>query len=79
MDKDKPDFDNMRRSLRQEHRDADLIVYGHTHIRCIDESQHPVVINPGAAGAVRVHDGPSCMVLTVNEESWELREHLFEA
>ncbi len=74
-----PDFDKLRRTLRQEHTDADLIVYGHTHVRCVDESQHPIVVNPGAAGAVRVHDGPSCLVLTVSEESWNLSEHQFEA
>ena len=72
-----PDFANVRHSLRQAPPDASLIVYGHTHKRCVDKSQNPVVVNPGAAGAVRVHDGPSCLVLSVSEQRWELSEHLF--
>jgi putative phosphoesterase len=72
------DVNNIHDSLRREHADAQLIVYGHTHIRTIDESQIPAIVNPGAAGKVRVHDGPSCLQLTVSSEKWEIQSHLFE-
>lgn len=74
-----PDFDKIHHALREAHADAQLVVYGHTHIRTINDSHEPAVINPGAAGAVRVHDGPSCMELNVSADRWEVREHLFSA
>ena len=40
------DVNNIHRSLRQAHSNAALIVYGHTHKRCIDDSQQPMVVNP---------------------------------
>lgn len=74
-----PDRDEIHHALRREHPDANLIVYGHTHLRCIDHSQHPVVVNPGAAGRIRVHDGPSCLVLKASEERWQLSEQVYPA
>jgi len=68
----------IHQALRRDHPDVELIVYGHTHIRTIDDQRHPPVINPGAAGRVRVHDGPSCLELRVNADKWEIREHLFQ-
>jgi len=65
-------------ALREAHPDAQLIVYGHTHIRTIDDSREPMVANPGAAGQTRIHDGPSCLQLNVSADTWELREHLYE-
>ena len=72
-----PDFERIHQALRSEHPDAQIIVYGHTHIRTVDDSQVPVLVNPGAAGSVRVHDGPSCLELRVSAEKWEIQEHLF--
>ncbi len=71
------DINNIHRALRRAHPDAQMIVYGHTHIRTIDTSQEPAVVNPGAAGQTRVHDGPSCLQLMVCADKWEIQEHLF--
>lgn len=68
---------NIHAALRRDHPDVQLIVYGHTHIRTIDDQIEPPVVNPGAAGKVRVHSGPSCLELTVNADKWEIREHVF--
>ena len=64
-------------SLRNAHPEARIVVYGHTHKQVIDTSYTPWVINPGAAGQTRTHGGPSCLVLSVNEENWELKPYRF--
>lgn len=51
-------------ALRGAHGDADVIVYGHTHRPLIDEG-HPLVINPGSAGAPRFGLAPSVGILTL--------------
>lgn len=71
------DVNKIHHSLRREHPDAQLVVYGHTHIRTIDDSATPMVVNPGAAGEVRVYDGPSCLRLKVSNDAWEIQEYLF--
>jgi len=71
------DVKNIHQALRDAHPDAQLIVYGHTHIRTIDESREPTIVNPGAAGETRVHDGPSCLKLKVSTDKWEIQEYLF--
>jgi putative phosphoesterase len=71
------DVNSIHSALRQAHPDAQMIVYGHTHIRTIDNSQEPTVVNPGAAGQTRVHDCPSCLQLMVSVDKWEIQEHLF--
>ncbi len=71
------DIKNMHRALRTQYPDAQLIVYGHTHIRTIDDSDTPMIANPGAAGQVRNHGGPSCLELKVSESKWEIQEHIF--
>jgi len=67
----------IHQALRREHPEAQMVVYGHTHIRTIDDSQVPTVVNPGAAGETRVHDGPSCLQLNVSANKWEIQERLF--
>lgn len=71
------DIDNIHRALRREYPDAQMVVYGHTHIRTIDNSLEPVIVNPGVAGMVRTHNGPSCLQLNVSADKWEILEHLF--
>ncbi len=71
------DTNSIHQALRREHPEAQMVVYGHTHIRTIDDSQIPTVVNPGAAGKTRVHDGPSCLQLNVSADKWEIREYLF--
>ncbi len=70
----KPSHDD----LRQAHPEARLIVYGHTHIQVIDkEHTGQWVVNPGASGATRNKGGPSCLVLSVNDDNWELEVFKF--
>ena len=39
--------------LRERYPDVRVVVYGHTHRRCIDRSARPWIVNPGAAGRNR--------------------------
>ena len=58
--------------LRAAYPDARVIIYGHTHIQVIDdEFPNQLVINPGAAGFTRNKGGPSCVVLSIDNDSWE--------
>lgn len=63
--------------LRRAHPHARAIVYGHSHQLVCDQEKKPWVINPGAAGRVRTHGGPSCLVLTATTESWTLVPYRF--
>ena len=63
--------------FRWDHAEAKLVVYGHTHKRVIDQSAEPWVVNPGAAGNVRNHGGPSCLVLHASESDWKIETVLF--
>lgn len=59
--------------LRQAHPDARMIVYGHTHIQVIDkENPAQWVVNPGASGLTRNKGGPSCLVLNIDNDNWDL-------
>jgi len=68
-----PDLD----SLRAAHDDARVVVYGHTHKLLIDRSETPWIINPGAAGRIRNHGGPSCLVLNASQHSWTIETFRF--
>ena len=68
-----PDHDQ----FRWDHAEAKLVIYGHTHKRIIDQSAEPWVVNPGAAGSVRNHGGPSCLVLHASETDWKIETVLF--
>ncbi|MCG6868038.1 MAG: metallophosphatase family protein [Gammaproteobacteria bacterium] len=71
---DRHGFDRpCHRSLRRLHREARALVYGHTHRAVLDQSETPWVINPGAAGKVRTHGGPSCAVLVATRRCWWVR------
>lgn len=60
-------------SLRASYPHARVIVYGHTHTMQFDDTEKPWVISPGAAGATRTGDGPSCIILTaVTEGEWSV-------
>ncbi len=64
--------------LRAAHPEARLIIYGHTHIQVIDNDSKPCVINPGAAGFTRNKGGPSCVVLSIDNDSWDYEVFKFE-
>ena len=59
-------------ALRQLFPHARAVVYGHSHLRTYCDEESPWLLNPGAAGQVRNHGGPSCMILRASEASWEL-------
>lgn len=63
--------------LRRRYPQARVIVYGHSHRLVADCDAWPWVVNPGAAGRVRTHGGPSCMLLTVSHARWALHEYRF--
>ena len=63
--------------FREDHKDARLVVYGHTHHRTIDQDALPWVVNPGASGKVRTHGGPSCLVLHASEDEWKIDTVIF--
>ncbi len=69
----RPDHD----SLRQAFPDSRLIVYGHTHKIIVDKEKQPWVVNPGAAGKSRNGGGPSCLLLTVTGNSWDIEKIQF--
>lgn len=64
--------------FRDDHQNARLVVYGHTHHRVIDQEATPWVVNPGASGKVRTHGGPSCLVLHASEDEWKIDTVLFK-
>ena len=65
--------------LRERYPDARVVVYGHTHRRCIDRSARPWIVNPGAAGRNRTFGGPSLVVLDVDDTRWRLRTVCFDS
>ena len=66
------------RRLRRQFADARAVVFGHSHQRVLDRGQWPMILNPGAAGAVRTHGGPSCMVLHATSDGrWTVRSHRY--
>jgi len=68
-----PQHDEMREHFAE----ARAIVYGHSHKMVCDTIQQPWVINPGAAGKTRTHGGPSCLVLEITAEQWEVESIRF--
>lgn len=65
-------------SLRAAHPEARAIVYGHTHKMLVDDEQSPWVVNPGAAGATRTNGGPSCLILSIESDSWDFEMLRFD-
>ena len=62
--------------LRRRHPDSAIVVYGHTHIRVVDDSQVPWVINPGASGRERTKGGSSCLVIEAEATNATVFEHV---
>ena len=64
-------------TLRVDHANSRLVVYGHTHRLVVDDAQEPWVVNPGAAGNSRTYGGSSCLTLQASEQQWEIQSHKF--
>ncbi|MBV5308061.1 metallophosphoesterase [Chromatium okenii] len=65
------------RLLRARFPQARAIVYGHSHRLALDTTSVPWVLNPGAAGRIRTHGGPSCMVLTATPTAWQIETYRY--
>ncbi len=63
--------------LRGRFPQARAIVYGHSHHLVVDVSASPWVLNPGAAGRIRTHGGPSCLVLTATPTTWQIETYRY--
>ena len=58
--------------MRRDYPDARLVVYGHSHRACTDQSASPWILNPGAAGRVRTFGGPAFCVLRASTTRWHI-------
>ena len=58
--------------LREAYPDARMVIYGHTHKQVWDAAGDTWVLNPGAAGFIRNHGGPACVVLTLTSIDWDV-------
>ncbi len=66
-------------SLAYKYPDVRMVLYGHTHVQRADLESLPWLVNPGAAGLTRNHGGPSCSILKINDEHWELDQRKFSS
>ncbi len=64
--------------LRYKYPQARAVIFGHTHQQLVDRSRLPWVLNPGAAGRARTHDGPGCLILNIASGNWTLATYRFE-
>ncbi len=51
--------------------DADVIVYGHTHVQKISRVDGKLIVNPGAAGPRRFKLDPSVGILTIQDGTYD--------
>ncbi|MBK1651246.1 metallophosphoesterase family protein [Halorhodospira halochloris] len=63
--------------LRESLAETRAIACGHSHELVVDDDKYPWILNPGAAGRVRVGDGPSMLILVCDEQHWEVETHRF--
>jgi len=64
--------------MREQFPNARTIIYGHSHKMICDQECLPWVINPGAAGQTRTHGGPSCLVLSISNDKWNIESIRFD-
>ena len=64
--------------MRHQFPEARTIVYGHSHKMICDMESTPWVVNPGAAGQTRTRGGPSCLILEVSANDWNIETIRFE-
>ncbi len=54
--------------LRRAHPEADIVVFGHTHVPLIERQEGCLFLNPGAAGPARFRSKPSVAILQLSPE-----------
>lgn len=64
--------------LRQRHPEARAVVFGHSHLLGIDDSERPTIANPGASGFVRTHGGASFIHLHASVDGWSFEMQKLE-
>lgn len=64
--------------LRGRFPEARIVVFGHSHRRCVDKSARPWLVNPGAAGRARAYGGPGFLSLTASASAWRIRTRTFD-
>ena len=64
--------------MRTQFPEARAIVYGHSHKMICDTELSPWVINPGASGQTRTHGGPSCLILEICDDDWNIESIRFK-
>ena len=69
-----PAVDTRHQKLRQQFPQANIIIYGHSHLLVCDREEHPWVINPGPGGYNRTFKGASCLVMHYKKMQWEIKE-----
>lgn len=61
--------------MRASFSDSKAIIYGHTHKQVHDVHSQPWLLNPGAAGDTRTNGGPSCALIAVHDDAWDVSLH----
>lgn len=70
-------LEQRHRRYRRQYSDYRAIVYGHSHRQNLACDEDPWLLNPGAAGRTRTQGGPSCLVLTCDEQNWKVEAKHF--
>ena len=70
--------DTRHERLRAYFPEARMVVFGHSHRRCVDRGACPWVVNPGAAGRARAYGGPGLLSLTATAARWSLRSMVYD-
>ncbi len=71
-------LEQRHRRYRRDYADCKAVVYGHSHRQWVDQTLHPWLLNPGAAGRTRTYGGPSCLILQCRDDDWTLETLRFE-
>ena len=64
--------------LRERFPQANIIIYGHSHLMVCDLDEEPWVINPGPGGYNRTFKGASCLVMNYKNNNWVIEETRIE-
>ena len=69
-----PAVETRHQKLREQFPQANIIIYGHSHLLVCDQEQQPWVINPGPGGYNRTFRGASCLVMHYKDKRWQIEE-----
>ena len=69
-----PAVETRHQKLRERFPQADIIIYGHSHLLVCDQEQQPWVLNPGPGGYNRTFKGASCLVMHYKNNNWKIEQ-----